>query len=412
MKDIKIDLPGYNVTRLIGKGGFAKVYLAVQESLERTVALKVMEPRMAEESEFCERFLKEGKIVAQLGDHPNIVPIFDIGKHQGIYYMAMEYVGAGTLRDRIINHSDPIDIKTVIEQVAGALSHAHKRGFIHRDVKPANILFSEEGMAMLTDFGIAKSLSSAATRLTEVGFTVGTPEYMSPEQILAKEMDGRTDLYSFGVIIYEMLTGEKPFKGDDAFATALKHINEPPPDLPDGLAEYQRLIDRLLAKEPEERFADADELVRFLKGEDSQEHAPTLVTDASENPTIIVAEKDSKSRSRPWLSPLIWRSGALAVAALAVSIWWGFRDDQIPQPAATDAAPSKGKIEELELRQAQGNVSQLMSVAAAHERMGRLTKPPGGNACDAYELVLEIDPDNRSAINAIERIDCDEDKDH
>ncbi len=417
MSDIKIDLPGYNITRLIGKGGFAKVYLAIQESLDRTVALKIMEPRMADESEFCERFLKEGKIVAQLSSHPNIVTIFDIGKHDDIYFMAMEYVAGGTLRDKIRDPSKIIDIPAVIEQIAGALSCAHKKDFIHRDVKPANILFNEDGAAMLTDFGIAKSVNSGATRLTEAGFTVGTPEYMSPEQTLAKQMDGRTDLYSFGVVIYEMLMRDKPFKGDDAFATALKHINEPPPKLSEQFSEYQSLLDNLLAKEPEARFADADALIRFLKdGEPPAEeangrgHAPTLAVDVPEKTTIVVEVDQSVPHARPRSTPLIFGGGTLLLIGLAVSVWWGFKATSQLKPATPiEISPMESVSDsspDFELKPVTGKVGRLLSIAEAHEGMGRLTEPPGSNACDAYGLILEIEPDNRASLEAINRIGC------
>jgi len=418
MIDTKIDLPGYRITKLIGKGGFAKVYLAIQESLDRTVALKIMEPRMTDESEFCERFLKEGKIVAQLSNHPNIVTIYDVGKHNDTYFMAMEYVAAGTLRDKIRDLSKPIDIPAVILQIAGALSYAHKKDFIHRDVKPANILFSEEGVAMLTDFGIAKSVNSGATRLTEAGFTVGTPEYMSPEQTLAKEMDGRTDLYSFGIVIYEMLMREKPFKGDDAFATALKHINEPPPKLPNEFSEYQELLDHLLAKEPEARFADAEALIRFLKNEDSQNekedlqaHAPTLAVDIPEKTMLEFESDQSGFHVRPRSSPLIFGGGTLVLIIIAVGVWWGFRDRPRSSltPTPTETTPEKSSSDTLlgiESRPVTGKVARLLNIAEAHEGMGRFTEPPGSNACDAYGLILEIEPDNRLAQEAIHRIGC------
>ncbi|RUM93241.1 MAG: hypothetical protein DSZ28_08705 [Thiothrix sp.] len=415
MTDINIDLPGYRITQLIGKGGFAKVYLAIQKSLDRTVALKIMEPRMADESEFCERFLKEGKIVAQLSNHPNIVTIYDVGRHQDLYFMAMEYVAAGTLRDKIRDPSQSIDVDKIVEQIAGALSYAHKKNFIHRDVKPANILFNEDGVAMLTDFGIAKSVNSGATRLTEAGFTVGTPEYMSPEQTLAKQMDGRTDLYSFGVVIYEMLMREKPFTGDDAFATALKHINEPPPELPVEYSAYQGLLDRLLAKEPEARFADADALIRFLKDgsppvNEGSVHAPKLGIDDPDEETVVIKSNQKEFYIRPRSSPVFMGAGTLLLMTLAVGVWWGFRESsQLPSSSPKEATSSErppGPSSDFELKPVSDKVGRLLNIAEAHEGMGRLTEPPGSNACDAYSLVLEIVPDNPTAQEAINRIGC------
>ena len=224
-------IPGYSISELIGEGGMAKVYLATQESLERTVALKILLPSMmAVDSTISERFLKEGRIVAQL-NHPNIVTVYDIGKASSFYYMAMEYINGGTLKDRLENDisiQDPLDI---IRQIAKALGYAHQHDVVHRDVKPANILFREDGSVVLSDFGIAKALTSH-TNLTMPGVTAGTPHYMSPEQARGEPVDSRCDLYSLGVVFYEILTREKPFSADDPFATVMCHISTPIPKLP------------------------------------------------------------------------------------------------------------------------------------------------------------------------------------
>ena len=260
--DETIQIPGYTVEKKIGSGAMATVYLAIQNTLERRVALKIMSSSLQEDDTFQKRFLKEGKIIAQL-THPNIVTIYDIGVVDSHNYMAMEYVDGGmTLSDKIIPHygMPPEQAIRVLIQVASALGYAHKRNFVHRDVKPANILFRQDGTAVLSDFGIAKALGDS-TAMTRQGWAVGTPSYMSPEQALGKTIDARCDLYCLGVVLYEMLTGNKPYQANDSFAVALKHVNDPLPTLPPPLSRFQTLIDRMMAKKPEERFDSAEDLI-------------------------------------------------------------------------------------------------------------------------------------------------------
>ncbi len=254
----KLTIPGYTVQELIGKGAMATVYLAQQHTPNRTVALKIMGENATDDPTFCDRFIREGEIVKQL-HHQNIVSIYDTGAHQDCYYMAMEYIPDGTLKDRMLRILSPRQALLIFMQIAKALGYAHKKGFVHRDIKPANILFRNPNEAVLSDFGVAKALRSEATQLTAIGWTVGTPGYMSPEQALGQPVDGRSDLYSLGVVLYEMLTGERPYQGADSFSTAMLHISTPIPRLPPRLIAYQGLLDRLLAKSPKERFANADE---------------------------------------------------------------------------------------------------------------------------------------------------------
>ncbi|KAF1050856.1 MAG: Serine/threonine-protein kinase PrkC [Stenotrophomonas maltophilia] len=240
----------------------ATVYLSVQRSLERQVALKIMSPALTADASFFERFLREGKTLARLS-HPHIVTIHDIGNAAEQYYMAMEYLPNGTLRERIAAGLSPEQGLAFIRQIASALGYAHAQGLIHRDVKPANILFRADGTAVLSDFGIAKSLDDR-TQFTQAGFAVGTPNYMSPEEARGLEIDGRADLYSLGVVLYEILVGELPYMGTDALSTALAHLTQPLPELPLQHGRYQHPLQRLLAKEPSERFADAAALLAAL----------------------------------------------------------------------------------------------------------------------------------------------------
>ncbi|MDS4019465.1 MAG: serine/threonine-protein kinase [Candidatus Competibacter sp.] len=256
-------IPGYRIEKIIGKGAMSTVYLAVQESLDRRVALKVLTPKLAADPTFNKRFVKEGRIIAKLA-HPHIVTIHDTGSHQDHSYIAMEYLEAGTLRERIKAGLTPEQASNYLCQIAQALGYAHRQNCVHRDIKPANILFRDGETAVLSDFGIAKNLEDK-TQLTAAGWRVGTPNYMSPEQTLGKPVDARSDLYSLGILFHEMLTGTRPYQGADAFATALLHVKAPLPVLPAPLRRFQPVLDRLLAKDPQSRFASAEELVQAVQ---------------------------------------------------------------------------------------------------------------------------------------------------
>ncbi len=257
----------------------ATVYLAVQESLEREVALKVMAPTLVADQTFCIRFLKEGKIIAQLS-HPNIVTVHDIGAFESKYYMALEYAKAGNLAKRLKTISRDESL-AIIKQIASALGYAHSRGFVHRDVKPANVLFRDDQSVLLSDFGIAKGMHSKS-QLTMIGWSIGTPEYMSPEQATGKPVSPQGDLYSLGIMLYQMLAGERPYVGDDPFTTALMHVNEPIPDLPKHCGEFQPIVSRLLQKKPADRFSDAWELIRAI--EEIQARGTPVISLANKRP--------------------------------------------------------------------------------------------------------------------------------
>ena len=375
-----MNIPGYSMKSKLGQGGMASVFLAVQESLDREVAIKVMDPRMADDQSFCERFLKEGKIAARVSHHPDIVTIFDIGQAAGYYYMAMEYLPGPNLKDILKDGPYQGSTLKIIRQMAGALGMAHSQGFVHRDVKPANILFKSDGSAALSDFGIAKSVSTE-TQLTAVGFAVGTPEYMSPEQAMGQSLDHRSDIYSLGVVFYEMLLGHKPYLGQDAFSTALKHINDPVPTLPEEHSRYQSLLNSMLAKDPAERFSDAESLIAAIDALTEEETRAQLVVEA----------------------PTSRRGTGLAIAGLVLLIvgggaaWW-FQPATVPASASVSepTAPPKILSEEEKAR-----VERLMTVGDAHRSMGRINEPPGSNALETYELVLSIDPANSKAREAV-----------
>ncbi|WLH12665.1 serine/threonine-protein kinase [Pseudomonas hefeiensis] len=272
---LNIQIPGYDIEGEIGEGAMASVYLATQRSLERKVALKVMAAALAADPTFCERFLREGKTLARLS-HPHTVTIHDIGNVGELYYMAMEYLPNGTLKERIAAGLSPEQGLIYIRQIASALGYAHGLGLVHRDVKPANILFRADGTAVLSDFGIAKSLDDR-TQFTQAGFAVGTPSYMSPEQARGQDIDGRADLYALGVVLYEILVGKLPYTGNDALSTALAHLTEPLPELPVHHGRYQDVLRKLLAKDPAERFPDAAALLRALDNLPEESSDATLI---------------------------------------------------------------------------------------------------------------------------------------
>lgn len=269
-----IEIPGYRLLRQLGRGGMATVYLAVQESVDREVALKVMSPALLVDPTFGERFLREAKIAAHL-HHRHVVGIHDVGRAGDYHYIAMEYLGAGPIRPKDGSSRPPAFALRVIREIAGALNYAHEKGFVHRDVKPDSILLRRDGSSVLTDFGIARALD-AAPRVTRTGAIVGTPHYMSPEQARGQQIDGRSDLYGLGVVLYELLVGRVPYHADDSLAIGVMHITQPIPVLPRDLAALQPLIDRLLAKQPADRFQTGNEVVAAIARIEHREQDDTL----------------------------------------------------------------------------------------------------------------------------------------
>ncbi|MCP3670799.1 MAG: serine/threonine protein kinase [Gammaproteobacteria bacterium] len=258
-----MNIDGYTLEKPIGKGGMAMVYLAVQESLARPVALKIMNPIYSDSAEFSARFLGEGRLLAA-ACHPNIITIHDIGISNGYHFISMEYVKGGDLRNKLNAGVTPETATNYIETIASCLSVAHEAFIVHRDIKPANILFREDGTLLLTDFGIAKQLTSNSD-LTVTGSMVGSPYYLSPEQAQGEVIDGRADIYSLGVLYYEMLTGEKPFKGKSDVDIAIKHITKDLPRLSDSLSAYRDILECMTQKDPRKRFPSCKSLLQALK---------------------------------------------------------------------------------------------------------------------------------------------------
>src|SRR5689334_6121295 len=253
----------YRLDAQVGAGGMSTVYRAFDATLERRVAIKLMHREIAAETDQLERFRREARAVAQL-NHPHIVGVIDAGEEDGRPYIVFEYVEGETLKNRIRRMGRlPIDeaIAYAIE-IARALGAAHTRGIVHRDVKPQNVLVDEEGSAKVTDFGIARSMDDSG--LTAEGRVLGTTDYVSPEQALGHDVNGQSDIYSLGIVLYEMLTGDVPFHGENQISVAMKHVREDRPDIqvrrPEVSATLAAVLDRMTDKDRAHRYVDGPAL--------------------------------------------------------------------------------------------------------------------------------------------------------
>jgi serine/threonine-protein kinase len=315
----------YELEEVVGHGGMSTVYRAHDSLLERNVALKVLHQQYNEDEDFVERFKREARSVAQL-QHPNIVTVIDRGEEDGRQYIVFEYIDGENLKELVVRKGR-LDVRTALEialEIARGLSFAHESGLVHRDVKPQNVLLNGDGGAKVTDFGIARSLEVERS-MTQTGTVLGTSNYIAPEQAGGKPVDAHTDVYSLGIVLYEMLTGELPFPGDNFVAVAMKHIQEPSPsvldtrgDVPLRVAE---MIDRALEKDPEQRFPTMNafaaeieaNLIELDRGEDG---AVTTVVPATQRLKPQAPRRRSVSR----LPLLIGLLGALAIAGVVIGL--------------------------------------------------------------------------------------------
>ena len=256
----------FTVGPLLGQGGFAAVFRARDESLNRDVAVKVMDTDLAPSPTLAERFVREAQTIARL-EHAHIVPIYKVGRHKDVLYIVMRCIDGASLRQLLAQQRrlSAGDSARIARQVADALAYAHSRDIVHRDIKPDNILLDRTGHVLVTDFGIAKAAQAAtAAQLTTEGMVIGTPQYMSPEQAAGDKVDGRSDIYSLGIVLYQMLAGEPPFDGDSSASILAKQLTEAPDpirrDRPDVTEEMAVVLDRMLEKDPARRFQTAREV--------------------------------------------------------------------------------------------------------------------------------------------------------
>src|SRR4051794_4132462 len=311
----------YEVEELIGHGGMSSVYKARDSLLERHVALKVLHEQYSGDDDFVERFKREARSVAQL-QHPNIVTVIDRVEEDGRQFIVFEYIEGENLKERVVRQGrlDVREALGIAVEVARGLAFAHENGLVHRDVKPQNVLLNGDGRAKVTDFGIARTVD--VDGMTQTGTVLGTSNYIAPEQASGQPVDAHTDVYSLGAVLYELLTGEVPFPGDNFVAVAMKHINEPPPDLmeqrPDVPLRVAGIVDRALQKDPDDRFASmhdfAAELDAALHDLGSPDADRTAIF-----PSPVVREsrpRHRRSRSR-W--PLLLSALALVAAAAVLA---------------------------------------------------------------------------------------------
>ena len=387
------DIPGYTVLCVLGAGGFSTVYRATQHSLQRDIALKVMSPLLSSDADLCARFMREAQDTASVSDHPNIVTVYEVGQSGANNYIAMQLLESSNLKQRIDVADTSYNPELVLYQICSALSFIHQRGFVHRDIKPANVLFNHQGDAMLSDFGIAR-ISGRHTQLTQIGSVVGTAKYMSPEQSQGcTRLDAKADLYSLGVVAFEMLAGHAPFESHDPLQLMLKHRQDSVPELPKAHSKYQPIVNKLLAKKPEERYRSADDVMSELKNLNTQFH--TYSDTSAKAPDK--ASSDSKPADNSPAATVILAASFALLATITGSLLF------LQLKAEPDVPDEVLHCPELTAQQNRER-DTLLELAHLHEAIGRLTHPPGSNALEAYSMAMEIDPCNAEIPLAVQQI--------
>jgi len=391
-------IAGYRLQRRLGQGGMADVYLAEQASLNRQVAVKVLGNRPNQSSDLSVRFEREARTIARL-EHPDIVGIYDVGRTgDGLLYYAMPYLPNGDLSLRDLR-GRPQELLAVLRRVCHALEYAHAQGVVHRDVKPENILFDSSDNARLTDFGIAIS-SEHDQRVTAEGRTLGSSGYMSPEQARGMRLDGRADLYSLGVVLYELLTGDVPYHGSDALSVALAHTQDPVPRLTHALAHWQPVIDQALAKQPAQRFQTAREMLRAI--EDAAQSEKTVNT---RDMAVAAGEPDAER------SPMRL---ALAAAFLLGALGWltwvlvsRMPDGKPPDFFVASTMPdARGPVDTLVVNGdalPDAERERLVAESLGLIQQGRLFEPEAVNAAARLRTLAVDAPGDAAVLDTLEQ---------
>jgi tRNA A-37 threonylcarbamoyl transferase component Bud32 len=413
-------IPGYRILRPLAEGGMASVYLAVQESLHRPVVLKL--PKKFNDIYQSARFVNEGRIIATL-HHRNIITIYDVGVSGERHYFTMEYLRGGNLEDRITRGMSTAEALDLAEVIARCLEYVHRKDIIHRDIKPANILFRRDGTPVLTDFGVAKQ-TELDSRLTKDGIALGSPYYISPEQAECKPLDGRADIYSLGIVLYEMLTGKKPYTGSSDIQIMIAHLTEPIPSLPSELSAYQELLDRMIAKNPDERFESADEMVEYLRELRNPGQCASTATLPSGLPVDsralghagVLAAGGESGHAFKKINSLLFDESLLRFAAaltvlLAIALA-GIETMPLMVSAIDRMSADKPATAAIRGQQSVQGSREISSapyeryLTRAREAMEKLhyTEPARENAYYYYQMVLKLDPGNEEALKGIARI--------
>lgn len=393
-------IDGYRILRVIGHGGMSIVYLAEQASLGRKVALKVMLPEALADEVSRARFENEARTIARL-EHPHIVGIHEVGRTaDGLPFYSMPYLSRGHLAQRSLR-GDQQKTAMILRALLPALDYAHVRGVVHRDVKAENVLFDDAERPQLADFGIALRRGNNP-RLTSAGLAVGSTAYMPPEQARGGEVDRRADLYSIGVLTWEMLTGRLPYNAGDALSMAIKHVQDPIPKLPPVLKHWQGFLDRALAKRPADRFTSAQEMLDALDDLERRAGKSFGFVDVP-LPAADDGLPAPRARTARWAAYAV---GAAAVVALAFGAlqFFGGRDmpaaaptvASAPPAAAGDALPSPasgaqtGLFDTAPATDASG-IGAYLANAEQQLREGHLLAPPNGNAWDSLDAAWRVD---------------------
>jgi serine/threonine-protein kinase PpkA len=312
-----LQIPNFTVIKKIGQGGMAVVYLGEQLQPKRQVAIKIVSPSSTD-PKILEDLKREGDTVAQF-NHPNIVTVYACGVVDKNYFLAMEILPGGDLKEKLSKNTlEDREVLKIMDEMSSALAHSHKRKTLHRDIKPENIMFNEEGQAVLLDFGIAKA-QGQISEFTRIGAVVGTPHYMSPERALGQDIDERSDLYALGVVMYEMLMGKKLFEGEDTFAVSYAHVHEPPPNLPEEKSALQPILNKLLAKNPDDRYQNADQLNAIIK-----KWIQRLDRSNSHTTQGFIPISMARTKSNRMLVYVL--SAIIAIGIIGIGAWWSMQE--------------------------------------------------------------------------------------